>query len=76
MYSGAFDFIFVAILEELGAVIGFAVLILFAVLLLRILRMAVLLPTSQVFERLRSPASLSTSSPRSLLWQVALNLFR
>lgn len=46
------DFIFSAILEELGAVIGFAVLTLFAVLLLRILRVAVLLPSGQIFERL------------------------
>jgi cell division protein FtsW (lipid II flippase) len=46
------DFIFAAILEELGAVTGFAVLFLFAVLLLRILRVAVLLPGGQVFERL------------------------
>jgi cell division protein FtsW len=46
------DFIFSAILEELGAVTGFAVLFLFAVVLLRILRLAVLLPGGQVFERL------------------------
>jgi cell division protein FtsW (lipid II flippase) len=46
------DFIFAAILEELGAVTGFAVLLLFAVLLYRILRVAVLLPSGQVFERL------------------------
>ena len=46
------DFIFAAILEEMGAVVGIAVLILFAILLLRILRIAMLLPSQQVFERL------------------------
>lgn len=46
------DFIYIAILEELGAVIGFAVLALFAVLVLRILRIGVLLSPGQVFERL------------------------
>lgn len=56
------DFIFSAILEELGAVTGFAVLFLFAVLLLRILRVAVLLPGGQVFERL-------------LLTGIAIHLF-
>lgn len=46
------DFIFAAIIEEFGSVIGVAVLFLFAVLLLRIFRITVLLPASQVFERL------------------------
>jgi rod shape determining protein RodA len=46
------DFILAAIIEELGAVIGVAVLFLFAVLLLRIVRIAILLPPSQIFERL------------------------
>lgn len=46
------DFIFAAILEELGAVTGIAMLVLFAVLILRIFRIAALLPTGQVFERL------------------------
>jgi cell division protein FtsW (lipid II flippase) len=46
------DFIFAAVLEEMGAVIGLAILILFAILMLRILRIAMLLPESQVFERL------------------------
>ena len=46
------DFIFAAILEELGSVIGIAILMLFAVLILRILRLAALLPAGQVFERL------------------------
>ena len=46
------DFIFAAIIEELGSIIGLAVLILFAVLLLRMARIALMLPTQQVFERL------------------------
>lgn len=46
------DFIFAAILEEFGFIIGLAVLILFSVLLLRLLRTAALLPSAQVFERL------------------------
>lgn len=46
------DFILAAILEELGAVIGVAVLFIFAVLLLRIFRIVALLPSGQVFERL------------------------
>jgi cell division protein FtsW (lipid II flippase) len=46
------DFIYAALLEEFGSIIGIAVLILFAVLLLRILRLALLLPQGQVFERL------------------------
>lgn len=46
------DFIFAAVLEEMGAVVGIAVLILFAILLLRIFRIAMLLPSQQVFERL------------------------
>ena len=45
------DFIFAAIVEELGAVIGLAVLFLFILLMLRITRVALLLPGSQVFER-------------------------
>jgi len=56
------DFIFAALLEELGAVIGFAVLALFAVLLFRLLRLAVLLPREQTFERM-------------LLSGIALHLF-
>jgi len=56
------DFIFAAILEEMGAVVGIAVLILFAILLLRILRIALLLPPQQVFERL-------------LLTGIAIHLF-
>ncbi len=46
------DFIFAAILEEMGAVVGIAVLLVFAVLLLRLLRLAALLPREQTFERL------------------------
>jgi cell division protein FtsW (lipid II flippase) len=45
------DFIFAAIIEELGAVIGLAVLFLYILLMLRITRVALLLPGSQVFER-------------------------
>jgi cell division protein FtsW (lipid II flippase) len=46
------DFIFAAIVEEMGAVIGLAVLFLFILLMLRITRVALLLPGGQVFERL------------------------
>jgi cell division protein FtsW len=45
------DFIFAAIIEELGAVTGLAVLFLFILLMLRITRVALLLPGDQVFER-------------------------
>jgi cell division protein FtsW (lipid II flippase) len=46
------DFIFAAILEELGAMTGIALLILFAVLILRIFRIVFMLPSEQIFERL------------------------
>jgi cell division protein FtsW (lipid II flippase) len=46
------DFIFAAILEEMGVVIGIAVLVVFVVILLRILRIAAILPKEQTFERL------------------------
>jgi cell division protein FtsW len=46
------DFAFAAIAEEFGAMGSFAVLACFAVLLLRILRVAAMLPAGQVFERL------------------------
>jgi cell division protein FtsW (lipid II flippase) len=46
------DFIFAAILEELGAVVGLALLAFYIILLWRILRVAILLPSGQVFERL------------------------
>jgi cell division protein FtsW (lipid II flippase) len=46
------DFIFAAIVEEMGLGVGIALLTLFGVLLLRILRIAIRLPRQQVFERL------------------------
>jgi cell division protein FtsW len=46
------DFIFAAILEELGAVVGLAILAFYLILLLRLLRIAILLPPGQQFERL------------------------
>jgi cell division protein FtsW (lipid II flippase) len=46
------DFAFAAIAEEFGASGALAVLTCFAILLLRILRVAVMLPAGQVFERL------------------------
>ncbi len=46
------DFIFAAILEEMGAVVGIAVLIVFVIILLRLLRLAAILPKEQAFERL------------------------
>lgn len=61
------DFIFAAILEELGAVTGIAVLAMFAILVLRMLRIAALLPPGQVFERL-----LLTGFAIHLFTQVAI----
>ena len=46
------DFILAAIIEEMGSAVGVAVLALYAVLVLRIFRVALLLPRAQVFERL------------------------
>jgi cell division protein FtsW (lipid II flippase) len=46
------DFAFAAVAEELGAGGALAILACFAVLLLRILRVAIALPKGQVFERL------------------------
>ena len=46
------DFIFAAILEEMGAIVGLAVMVIYAVLLMRLLRLAALLPREQTFERL------------------------
>jgi cell division protein FtsW (lipid II flippase) len=46
------DFIFAAVLEEMGSAIGIAILALFSLLVLRILRIGMLLPAEQVFERL------------------------
>jgi cell division protein FtsW (lipid II flippase) len=46
------DFIFAAILEEFGSLIGVALLFLFGVLFMRLVRIVFLLPEGQVFERL------------------------
>jgi cell division protein FtsW (lipid II flippase) len=46
------DFIFAAVIEEFGSIIGLAVLFLFAVLLVRIFRGVLILPSGQIFERL------------------------
>ncbi|MFM8321344.1 MAG: FtsW/RodA/SpoVE family cell cycle protein [Chloroflexota bacterium] len=46
------DFIFAAILEEMGSAVGMALLALYGVLFLRLLRLAARLPAAQVFERL------------------------
>jgi cell division protein FtsW (lipid II flippase) len=46
------EFILAAIVEELGIITGLAVLALFLVLCWRILRLAILLPEGQMFERL------------------------
>jgi cell division protein FtsW len=46
------DFIFAAVVEELGAITGIAVLALFTLVMLRMLRAALVLPRGQVFERL------------------------
>jgi cell division protein FtsW (lipid II flippase) len=46
------EFILAAIVEELGIITGLAVLALFVVLCWRILRVAILLPEAQMFERL------------------------
>jgi cell division protein FtsW (lipid II flippase) len=46
------DFIFAPLMEELGIMGGLAILAAFAILLLRILRVALLLPAGQLFERL------------------------
>lgn len=46
------DFILAAIMEEMGSAVGLAVVALYAVLVLRIFRLVLLVPTEQVFERL------------------------
>jgi cell division protein FtsW (lipid II flippase) len=46
------EFILAAIVEELGIITGLAVLALFVVLCWRILRLAIVLPEAQMFERL------------------------
>jgi cell division protein FtsW (lipid II flippase) len=46
------DFILAAIFEEMGSAVGFAILMLYAILILRIIRLVLLIPSTQVFERL------------------------
>ncbi len=46
------DFIMAAIIEEMGSAVGIALLVLYAILVLRIFRIVLLLPHGQVFERL------------------------
>jgi cell division protein FtsW (lipid II flippase) len=46
------DFILAAIIEEMGSAVGIALLVLYAVLVLRIFRVVLLLPRGQVFERM------------------------
>lgn len=46
------DYIFAAVVEELGLAIALAILAFFAILFLRMLRLGVILPTGHVFERL------------------------
>jgi cell division protein FtsW (lipid II flippase) len=46
------DFIFAALVEELGFLVGLAVICLYGIILLRLLRTSVLLPRAQVFEKL------------------------
>ena len=46
------DFIYTVVLEEMGAVVGLPVLLLFVVVMLRLLRLAAILPPTQNFERL------------------------
>lgn len=46
------DFILAAIIEEMGSAVGIAVLVLYAVIVMRIVRVALLLPREQIFERL------------------------
>lgn len=46
------DFIFAAIVEEFGGLVALAIFAFFAVLLLRLLRLGMMLPAGQVFERL------------------------
>lgn len=48
----ASDFIFAAIVEEMGAITSIAILAFFVILILRIFRVGILLPGEQVFERL------------------------
>jgi cell division protein FtsW (lipid II flippase) len=46
------DFIMAAIFEEMGSAVGFAILVFYAILILRIIRLVFLLPADQIFERL------------------------
>jgi cell division protein FtsW (lipid II flippase) len=46
------DMIFAAVVEELGALVSAALLVIYALLLFRILRVALRLPAQQIFERL------------------------
>lgn len=46
------DFIMAAIIEEMGSAVGIALLVLYAVLVMRIFRVVLMLPRGQVFERL------------------------
>lgn len=46
------DFILAAIIEEMGSAVGIALLVLYAILVLRIFRVVLLLPRGQVFERM------------------------
>ena len=46
------DYIFAAVVEEMGMAVGLAILAFFAILFLRMLRLAVVLPSGHVFERL------------------------
>jgi cell division protein FtsW (lipid II flippase) len=46
------DFIFAALVEEMGAVIGMAALILYAILIIRTMRLVGFLLQDQIFERL------------------------
>lgn len=46
------DFILAAIFEEMGSAIGIAILFLYGILILRITRLVMLVPSAQVFERL------------------------
>jgi cell division protein FtsW (lipid II flippase) len=46
------DYIFAAVVEELGMAVAMAILAFFAILFLRILRLAIVLPAGHVFERL------------------------
>lgn len=46
------DFILASIFEEMGSATGIAILVSYAILVLRIIRLVILIPPSQLFERL------------------------